>query len=252
MNRKFRAGLVGWPVAHSFSPVIHSLFLEQFGIDGTYNLFPVEAEKFAALVSELGSRKFTGLNVTIPHKIASVKICDTLSPEAEAAGAVNTLVFEQGSLKGYNTDIAGFRTMIRNLPKPFFVLGRGGAAGAVAAALNGRDVVFLSRGEGIPGKNRPSEATVLNATPLGWNDDDVFPFDIPEGWSFVDLNYNPGWNWRNNLVVPVVTGEKMLVEQAAESFRLWTGFTPGEKLKTKALERIRDKLHENKDNQRVD
>ncbi|MCK5131544.1 MAG: hypothetical protein KAR40_05270 [Candidatus Sabulitectum sp.] len=249
MSGKFRAGLLGWPVSHSLSPVIHSLFLEYFGMEGSYGLFPVEPEKLTAFVHELAGREFTGLNVTVPHKIAAMKICDTLSPEAESAGAVNTLMFEQSCLRGYNTDIIGFRTMMLHLPPPFFVLGKGGAAAALSVALSSSDVIFLARGEGVPETNRPARATVVNATPLGWNDDDVFPFDIPKRWCFVDLNYNPRWNWRNGLLVPVVTGEKMLVEQAAESFRLWTGYTPDEKLKTGVLERIRKELYENKDNQ---
>lgn len=252
MTGEFRAGLLGWPVSHSLSPLIHSIFLKHSGIKGSYRLFPVEPSLLPALVSELGSRKFTGLNVTIPHKIAVMKVCDTLSPGAESAGAVNTLVFEPGCLRGYNTDIPGFRIMTRNLPTPFFVLGRGGAAAAVSVVLDRSDVVFLSRGEVISETNRPARATVVNATPLGWNNDDVFPFDIPEGWSFADLNYNPYWSWRNSLLSTVVTGEKMLVEQAAESFRLWTGYTPGEQLKARVLERVREKLHENKDNRQVD
>ncbi len=241
---EFQAGLLGWPVSHSFSPVIHSSFLRHFGIEGTYELFPVKPGEMPGLLIELGRRKFTGLNVTVPHKISAMGICDSLSPEAESAGAVNTLVFEPGDLRGYNTDIAGFQMMIRDLPRPFYVLGTGGAAGAISAALKVSDVVFIPRGVGISKANRPARATVVNATPLGWNDEDIFPFPVPSGWSFADLNYNPHWRWRNSLKSHVITGEKMLVEQAAESFRLWTGHTPGEKLKNRVLERIRGKLYE--------
>ena len=247
--REFRAGLLGWPVSHSLSPAIHSFFLQHFEIEGTYGLYPAEPEKLATFVTELGRMHFTGLNVTVPHKIAAMKLCSSLSASAESAGAVNTLVFGSEGIRGYNTDIIGFRAMIRDLPPPFFVLGRGGAAAAAFAALNSLEVILLARGDAIPETNRSAPGTVVNAAPLGWKDDDVFPLDIPEGWCFADLNYNPGWKWRNCLSTQVITGEKMLVEQAAESFRLWTGYTPGEKLKTEVLERIRKKLHENKDNQ---
>ncbi|MEA3266136.1 MAG: hypothetical protein U9P42_04255 [Candidatus Fermentibacteria bacterium] len=246
---EFRAGLLGWPVSHSLSPVIQSIFLRHFRIKGTYELFPVEYCELSAFFTELGRRRFTGLNVTVPHKMSVMEICDSLSAEAESAGAVNTLVFEPGDVRGYNTDIAGFQIMIRDLPRPFYVLGKGGVAGAISAALKASDVVFVPRGGGISRANRPAEATVVNATPLGWKDDDIFPFPVPSGWSFVDLNYNPRWRWRNSLQSHVITGEKMLVEQAAESFRLWTGHTPGEKLKSIVLERIREKLNENKNNQ---
>ncbi len=222
-------------------------------MEGSYGLYPVKPEKLSELVAELRQRKFTGLNLTVPHKISAMKLCDTLSPEAQSAGAVNTLVFESTGLKGYNTDVKGFRALIRDLlslsPSPFYVLGKGGAAAAVSQALTGTQTIFLGRGDGIPDTNLPETATVVNATPLGWNDNDIFPFDIPEGWNFVDLNYNSHWNWRNQLHVPVVTGEKMLVEQAAESFKLWTGLTPDENLKTVVLEKIRKELYENKDKQ---
>jgi len=241
---QFQAGLLGWPVSHSFSPLIHSSFLHHFRIQGTYELFPVQRSELSGLLIQLTGREFTGLNVTVPHKKSVMGICDSLSPEAESAGAVNTLVFEPGNLKGCNTDIAGFLSMIHGLHAPFYVLGTGGAAGALSVALKGSDVVFMPRGSGIPKVNRPARATVVNATPLGWKDEDVFPFSIPPGWSFVDLNYNPHWKWRNNLQSCVITGEKMLVEQAAESFRLWTGYTPGKELKARVLERIREKLHE--------
>ncbi len=252
MSGAFRAGLVGWPVSHSLSPAIHSLFMRHFGVDGTYELYPVEPGNLTAFVTGPGSGRFTGLNITVPHKIAAMKLCDSLSPSAESAGAVNTLVFEPEGLRGCNTDITGFRAMTRDLPTPFFVMGRGGAAAAVSAAINSSEVILLARGEVIPEANRPAMATVVNATPLGWNDDDVFPFEIPEGWCFADLNYNPCWRWRNRLNTRVITGEKMLVEQAAESFRLWTGYTPGEDLKRKTLERIRGKLHEDRNNPQVD
>jgi hypothetical protein len=124
----------------------------------------------------------------------------------------------------------------------------GGAAAAVTDALEGTDCIVLKRGGFVLPENRPAAATVVNATPLGWKDDDLFPFEIPDGWFFADLNYNPRWNWRNRLLSPVRTGEKMLVEQAAESFRLWTGYTPGKELKSKVLERIREILHDDKDN----
>ncbi|MCD6588352.1 MAG: hypothetical protein J7K88_07360, partial [Candidatus Fermentibacteraceae bacterium] len=243
MGTEFRGGLVGWPVSHSLSPEIHSMFLEYFGIKGSYSLFPVKPENLKPFLEDSGNGRFAGLNVTLPHKSAAAMLCNSLSPEAQRTAAVNTLVFGDGGVRGYNTDIAGFKTFSADLPSPFFVVGSGGAAAAVSDALEATDYFVLKRGDVILPENRPAVATVVNATPLGWNDDDLFPFEIPDGWFFADLNYNPRWNWRNSLLSPVRTGEKMLVEQAAESFRLWTGFTPGGQLKLKVLERIREKLH---------
>lgn len=248
MGTEFRGGLVGWPVSHSLSPEIHSMFLEYFGMKGSYLLYPVKPENLKPFLEDSGDGRFTGLNVTLPHKTAAAVLCSSLSQEAQRTSAVNTIVFGGGGVAGYNTDIAGFKAFSADMPAPFFVVGAGGAAAAVSEALDGTDFFVLKRGDIVLPENRPADATVVNATPLGWNDDDLFPFEIPDGWFFADLNYNPRWNWRNRLLSPVRTGEKMLVEQAAESFRLWTGYTPDDELKSKVLERIREILHDNKDN----
>jgi len=249
MKSILTAGLAGWPVMHSLSPFIHTLFLQHFGQNGTYRLFPVKPDCLAELITELNKRNYTGLNITIPHKKTALKLCDSLSGDATEAGAVNTLVFEKGCIRGFNTDVTGFRAAAAELQAPFFVLGTGGASMAVSAAMGSSLTTFLSRGEEIPLKAVSLCGTVVNATPLGWCDEDIFPFEIPEGWCFADLNYNPGWKWRNLQTgrVKVVTGESMLVEQAAESFRLWTGYTPGEELKKEIIAKIREKLHENRD-----
>ncbi len=248
MVPEFKGGLVGWPVSHSLSPDIHSMFLDYFGVAGSYLLYPVEPGNLKPFLAESEKNGFTGLNVTLPHKTAAANLCDFLSREAQETAAVNTLVFGSDGVKGCNTDIAGFKAFSANLPAPFYVVGSGGAAAAVRAALSNTELFVIRRGESILPGSVSAVATVVNATPLGWNDDDVFPFEIPEGWYFADLNYNPRWSWRNRLLSPVRTGEKMLVEQAAESFRLWTGFTPGEQLKLKVLERIREKLHDSENN----
>lgn len=246
------AGLIGWPVAHSLSPMIHTYFMQHYRITGSYKLYPVAGENLLATVTELVKGGFTGLNVTVPHKIAAISLCNSLAPSAESAAAVNTLLFQDGNVRGFNTDVAGFAAMVAGFPRPFYILGSGGAAAAVSAALSDDEVFFLKRGEKLPPANRPASATVVNATPLGWKDDDIFPFRIPDGWYFADLNYNPHWKWRNDLGIPVITGEKMLVEQAAGSFGLWTGHLPDDQLKRRILERIKEELNANKDNQSLD
>ena len=246
MTSLLKAGLVGWPVAHSMSPVIHSLFMEEAGIQGEYRLFPVIPEDLLAVIHDLRDEGFTGLNVTVPHKKAVIDLCSLLSEEAAISGAVNTLLFHGEGIEGFNTDVQGFKALSRELPSPFMVLGKGGAAMAVSTAAGPGNCRLLHRGEEIPRASNGYRGTIVNATPLGWNDGDPFPLDIPAGWSFADLNYNPGWQWRNSLEtsgVRVITGERMLVEQAACSFALWTGYTPEEELKARALEIIKAELH---------
>jgi shikimate dehydrogenase len=241
-----KLGLLGNPVTHSLSPLIHAVFMDSAKISGEYSLHKVEAQDLKATIDELFSQGFTGLNITIPHKRRVVEFCDTLSPAAKSAGAVNTLFFTGGIIEGHNTDVSGFASFASKLPSPFFVLGGGGAAMAAAAAVPVGECILLGRGGAIPLSGRPVVATVVNATPLGWNDDDHFPVDIPEGWFFADLNYNPRWRWRNSLSSEggkVITGEGMLVEQAACSFSLWTGFEVSEETRINALERIKAVLY---------
>lgn len=242
MNLELNAGLLGWPVGHSKSPLIHRLFMEEAGIAGCYSLYPVRPEALPGKVRELMDGGFSGLNLTVPHKEAALDLCSEVSGEAARTGAVNTILFRAGSCIGFNTDVQGFRILSEDLPAPFFVLGRGGAAKAVLAALGPENCVLLPRGGVIPGTETRKTGTVVNATPLGWEDGDGFPLEIPPGWCFADLNYNPSWNWRNGLAgrgVRVVTGERMLVEQAACAFFVWTGYTPGDEIRERALEMVK-------------
>lgn len=240
-------GLLGYPVSHSLSPLIHSSFMEHFRIRGAYELFSVPPEEVGVLLKNLSETGYTGLNVTVPHKKTVFHLCDSTDPDALSAGAVNTLVLTGRRIHGANTDVTGFRKMAADLPEPFFILGDGGAAAAVRAALDSRRFITVRRGEDLPLENLPGCATVVNATPVGWRDHDRFPFDLPPGWVFADLNYNPGWLWRNQLEVKsvqVITGEVMLVEQAACSFSMWTGYTPPEELKKMVLKKIRIEFDE--------
>lgn len=136
-----KAGVMGWPVAHSLSPRLHGYWLKKYGIDGTYEALAVPPEKLAQELKSLHARGFKGVNITIPHKEAALKIVDHADPASTRAGAVNTVVAHaNGTLDGRNTDIYGF---IQNLlaagvkvsGKPAVVLGSGGAARAAIAGL---------------------------------------------------------------------------------------------------------------------
>ena len=103
------AGVAGWPVAHSRSPVIHNYWLAGHGLDGAYLPLPVAPDDFPAAVAALRRMGFRGINVTVPHKEAAHAIATRLDEAASQAGAVNTLVFrEDGEIEGLNTDGVGF------------------------------------------------------------------------------------------------------------------------------------------------
>jgi shikimate dehydrogenase len=135
------AGVIGWPVAHSRSPRLHNAWLARHGIDGAYVPLPVRPDEFATALRGLAACGFAGANVTIPHKEAAFSACSTLDDAARRAGAVNTLVFEGGRIAGSNTDGWGFLANLRAAgidpaAGPALLLGAGGAARAIAAALS--------------------------------------------------------------------------------------------------------------------
>ena len=177
------AGVLGWPVAHSLSPRLHGYWLARYGIDGAYIPLPTPPERLADALRGLVAVGFAGANVTIPHKVAVGALCDALDATAARAGAVNTLVFRDGRILGSNTDGFGFLANLRAhgvAPNagPALILGAGGAARAIAAALAeaGAAVRVASR--------RPEQAEALAATlhdaritPLAWANRNAFLAD---------------------------------------------------------------------------
>lgn len=137
------AGVMGWPVAHSLSPRLHGHWFDALGIDGVYVPLPVRSEDLALAFQALPRVGFLGWNVTVPHKEMAFRLVDRRDPTAERMGAVNTvLVQEDGTLLGRNTDGEGFLASLRAAVPgwsagagPVLVLGAGGAARGVAAAL---------------------------------------------------------------------------------------------------------------------
>ena len=137
------AGIMGWPVAHSRSPALHNFWIEEHGIDGAYVPLPVRPEQLAEALRALPLLGFRGCNLTIPHKQMALSIVDRVEPLAHRIGAMNTvIVMPDGTLEGRNTDVFGFRENLRERAPdwtpsagPAVVLGAGGAARAVVAAL---------------------------------------------------------------------------------------------------------------------
>src|SRR5512139_2457998 len=133
-----RACVIGWPIAHSRSPIIHGYWLRTLGIEGAYTREPVKPEELAQFLESLGERGFAGCNVTVPHKEAALALADERDAAAVAIGAVNTLWLEDGRLCASNTDAYGYMTYLdAKAPQwakrdaPVLVLGAGGAARAI-------------------------------------------------------------------------------------------------------------------------
>src|SRR5580692_4125946 len=142
------AGIMGWPIAHSRSPALHGFWLAEHRIDGAYVPLAVPPERLEQALRALPALGFRGCNLTIPHKRAALEAMDRVDPFARRIGAMNTvIVAPDGSLEGSNTDVFGFRENLREQAPgwraaagPAVVLGAGGAARAVVAALSGAGV----------------------------------------------------------------------------------------------------------------
>jgi shikimate dehydrogenase len=258
-----RAGVMGWPVAHSRSPLLHGFWLRQYGIAGDYVLMPVRPQDLAAALRSLSARGFAGCNLTIPHKIAAVALVDRVEEKARRIGAINTVILARdGSLEGRNTDAFGFHAhLVASAPHwragtgPAVVLGAGGAARAVVAALLDAGVPEIrlvnrhrARAEAVAGDfggpigvadwaergaALKGAALLVNATSLGQSG--CPPLDLaldalPRDAIVYDIVYVPletpliaAARARGN---PVVDGLGMLLHQARPCFEAWFGVAP--------------------------
>ncbi len=253
-----RLGLIGFPLVHSLSPVLHQAALRAAGLEGSYSLYAVEShntDRLRELIDCVRTRDLTGLNVTIPHKRSLLPLLDALTSSARMICAVNTIYSLNGRVIGDNTDAPGFARDLDRFeatPASALVLGAGGAARAVAYALcnracavsvAARDIRQAQQlaGEfaGVTPLHLDADSLagvhadlVVNATPVGMFPnlgETVWPADLPfpAGAMIYDLVYNP---METQLVrsaraagLRAVTGLGMLIEQAALSFELWTG-----------------------------
>ncbi len=231
-------GLLGRKLGHSLSPELHELICRETGHDYQYVLFEKEPEE---LEDFLRNGSWSGLNVTIPYKQEVMKYLDELSPEAEAIGAVNTIVRRNGKLKGFNTDYFGFKKLleandIQVKGLKCLVLGNGGASKAVTQVLfdKGAAQVHVLSHKAIDEKtalkeNRDAEILV-NTTPVGMYPESgvsvVSPGSYPRLKWAVDVVYNP---LRTNFIcqaqkslIDAIGGLDMLVYQGIYSSMLFT------------------------------
>ncbi|HEX5047388.1 MAG TPA: shikimate dehydrogenase [Gammaproteobacteria bacterium] len=257
-----RYAVVGYPVAHSKSPLIHQLFARQTGQHMTYELLEAEPEDFETAVRGFGAAGGKGLNVTVPHKEAAFALVDEISETANTAGAVNTVSIVDGKLRGDNTDGVGFiRDVTVNHRQPLararvLVLGAGGAARGIMGPLletEPLEVVIANRTQeradrlvaqlGSPPALRAAAFSelaalsafdvVINATSAGLKGEiPPFPATLVGPKSFCyDMVYSvhdtPFVVWaRQHGAARAVQGWGMLIEQAAESFFIWRGVRP--------------------------
>ncbi len=258
-----KAGVMGWPVAHSLSPALHGFWLRQHGIDGSYENLAVPPDRLAAALRALAAKGFAGCNLTIPHKEAALPLMELLDPAARRIGAVNTVVVgPDGALSGYNTDGAGFIENLRaEIPGwkssagPAAVLGAGGAARAIVDALiqAGSPEIALAnrhrdRAEQLAKSFGPKikvlewadrakalakAALLVNTTSLGMEGNPPLELDLaglPAGAAVCDIVYAPLETALLKAAkargLRTADGLGMLLHQARPAFKLWFGVLP--------------------------
>lgn len=273
-------GVFGDPIGHSLSPAMHNAAFSALGMDCVYHAFRVKPEKLENAILGAEAMGFGGLNLTVPLKEAALKLdCVKPDPLAAEIGAVNTIVFRDGEIRGYNTDGLGARqalleTAVEMEGSKVLVAGAGGAARAIAfqLAADGAEVTIANRTEEkavelagdisaakLPGKVKGTgllelgtlirEADILiNTTTLGMHphgDASIAEAgDLHPDLTVFDIVYNP---LETRLLrdakasgAKTVSGVLMLVYQGAEAFRLWTGTEPPvELMKRTVLEALK-------------
>src|SRR5712675_802336 len=269
VSKALAACLIGWPAAHSRSPLIHHYWLRTLGIEGGYNIEAVPPEGFAEFVLHLSTHGFVGANVTIPHKERALALSKP-DARARAVGAANTLWYEGGELRSTNTDVEGF---INNLDASArgwdkatdaLVLGAGGSSRAVVFGLVERGIRHvhlanrtIERARALAdqfgasvhpvawdavGELLPRAGILVNATSLGMHGQPALELDVaPLAADAVvaDLVYVP-------LVTPLLAAARarglktadglgMLLHQAVRGFELWFGQRPEVTVELRAL-----------------
>ncbi len=263
-SRKFGlAGVMGWPVAHSRSPKLHGHWLAEYGIPGAYVLLPVQPDRLEAAVRGLPALGFAGCNVTVPHKEAVMRLIDHVDPAARRIGAVNCLIVgADGSIAGRNNDGYGYlHSLLEAKPDwradtgPAVVLGAGGGARAVVAALvdqGAPEVRLINRSPGraeqlaadiggpiraLPWAERETAldgaALLVNTTTqgmVGQTPLEIRLDALPRTALVSDIVYIPletpflaAARARGN---PTVNGLGMLLHQARPAFEAWFGVLP--------------------------
>jgi shikimate dehydrogenase len=258
------AGIIGWPVSHSLSPVLHGYWLEEYGIDGAMVPLAAGREDFAAVIDGVRRAGFKGVNVTVPHKEAAFAIAHKVDAAAQAAGAANLLIFHDQKIEARNTDSIGLAESLRENIGPLngksvVLLGAGGAARGAILALEmlGAGTIYLLNRDSYRAKMLASSlapqvkasitpgdlndwnrsagdvALVVNSTSAGMGSNPPLAIDLsvlPKSAAVCDIVYNP---LETQLLKDAtarghrtIDGLGMLMHQATPSFEAFFGVKP--------------------------
>ncbi len=247
--------VIGNPVEHSLSPILHNYWIKNNGIDAIYEKQKLNEDELEQLITQVREKKINGINVTIPFKKAIIPFLDQLSTEAESTQSVNTIYLKDNKVIGHNTDIFGFETSIKksryNLSdKEVLILGAGGVVPSIIFALNKMKIskikisnrtkekaenikTIFKNLEIIEWGEVPNFDMIINATSIGLKKGDKLNLDfslISKNKFFYDVIYNPKetnfLKTGQSLGNITLNGKLMFIYQALSAFKIWHGLEP--------------------------
>lgn len=253
--------VIGDPISHTLSPLIHHANFDALDLDYHYQALHVIPEDLKLLREFVNNNQLNGLNVTVPHKEKIMELLDDTDEHVKKIGAVNTVHIHNGRLKGYNTDVSGYKNayldQFNDIRRKVLIIGAGGAAKAVhrAHADLGDEVFIYARRQESLERFITDDFTpllkipdiqfdvIINATPVGLKDEDLFEvlnLDLPEindKIIGIDLIYQPE---KTKFLTyfnqdKIMNGLPMLVYQAMHAFKIWTGIDGDYKAVDQAL-----------------
>jgi shikimate dehydrogenase len=247
--------VIGNPIEHSLSPILHNYWIKNNGIDAIYEKQKINEDQLEQTILQVKQKKINGINVTVPFKKAVIPYLDELSIEAKSTQSVNTIYLKDNNVTGHNTDIDGFETSIEkskfNLNnKEVLILGAGGVVPSIIFSLNKMKVskIKISNRTREKAENLkklfenieiiewgevPNFDMIINATSLGLRKEDSINLDfsqMPKNKIFYDVIYNPKetnfLKTGQSLGNLSLNGKLMFIYQALSAFYIWHGQKP--------------------------
>ena len=248
--------VIGNPIEHSLSPILHNYWIKNNSIDAIYEKQKLNEDELEQQILQVKEKKISGINVTVPFKKTIIPFLDELSIEAESTQSVNTIYSKDNKVIGHNTDIFGFETSIKKLKfnlidKEVLILGAGGVVPSIIFALNKMKIskikisnrtkkkaenlkTLFKNIEIIEWGEVPNFDMIINATSVGLKKEDNISLDfssIPKNKFFYDIIYNPKetnfLKTGKNLGNLTLNGKLMFIYQALSAFNIWHGLEPG-------------------------
>ena len=257
MKKKF--GIIGNPIKHSLSPVLHEYWFKKYGLDASYSIIEAEDKDLKDIINKIRNRELTGINVTLPFKQKIINQVDKIVNDAESSGAVNTILLENENIIGENTDVFGLQAAYlkeidNRISKNSLVIGAGGVSPSIVLSLQKSGVkkisitnrtnekcIFLKKKFNylniLPWENLEDEIKnfdiIINATSLGLKNGKEFNFNFLNTKNdviYIDTIYNPletkTYKFLKDEGKKVFNGLDMFIYQGQKSFYLWNKINP--------------------------